>query len=112
MLLLVTLVLLGVLVSVFTTVSVGLGVLVGVLGLGSVPVLEPVFSFTSFALASSAFVTGAVGLCAFTKNKLNNGNTEILPELKKEIEENASKESELTTSLYNGFYSEDKRKVL
>ena len=64
------------------------------------------------ALASSAFVNGAVGLFSFSKNKLNNIDNNALEGLKNEIANNNNTESELTTSLYNGFYLEDKRKVL
>ena len=63
------------------------------------------------ALASSAFVSGAASLCSYSK-KLKEDDTNILDNLKKEIKENNHKENDLTTSLYNGFYSDDKRKVL
>lgn len=63
------------------------------------------------ALSSSAFVNGAISLCTFSK-KLKDNNNNILDNLKKHIRENENTESELTTNLYNGFYEEDKRKVL
>ena len=63
------------------------------------------------ALASSAFVNGAASLCTFIK-KLKENNNNVLENFKKAIKENGNKESELTTNLYNEFYSDDNRMVL